>query len=172
MRDYRERLAVPAAWWLLAVPVIGLLGGELWAGFGGWLGAAIFTAFGVALVATLMVWGAARIEVTDGRLSAGGAVLPLGQATEVVPLDERQAAAMRGPQADPAAHLLLRPYLKRAVYIAVQETAGPAGPAGPAGAAGAVPYWLLGTRHPAELAAAIERCRPRDTPAASRGSAA
>jgi len=26
-----------------------------------------------------------------------------------------------------------------------------------------VPYWLVGTRRPAELAAVIERCRPKDT---------
>jgi hypothetical protein len=159
MRDYRERLAVPAAWWLLAVPVIGLLGGELWAGFGGWAGAIIFAVFAVGLVAALAVWGSARIEVSEGRLSAGTSVLPLASATEVVALDERQAAAMRGPQADPAGHMLLRPFLKRAVYIAVEDPAGQ------------VPYWLVGTRRPAELAAAIERCRPKDTPAASRGSA-
>jgi hypothetical protein len=159
MRNYRERLAVPVAWWLLAVPVIGLLGGELWAGFGGVAGEAIFAVFAVGLVASLVAWGSARIEVSDGRLSAGRAVLPLEYATEVVALDERQAAAMQGPQADPAAHLMIRPFLKRSVYIAVQDPAGQ------------VPYWLLGTRRPAELAAAIERCRPKDAPAASRGSA-
>jgi hypothetical protein len=159
MRDYRERLAVPAIWWLLAVLVIGLLGGELWAGLGGWLGPAVFAVFAAAIIATLVRWGSARIEVTGGRLTADGAGLPLGQVTEVVPLDERQAAAMRGPQGDPAAHMLLRPYLKRAVYIAVQDPGSQ------------VPYWLVGTRRPAELAAAIEQSRPRDTPAGSRGSA-
>jgi Protein of unknown function (DUF3093) len=159
MRDYRERLAVPASWWLLGIPVIGLLGGELWAGFGGWAGAVIFAVFAAGLIAVLVAWGIARIEVSDGRLSAGRSVLPLGYVTEVVTLDERQAAAMRGPQADPAAHLMIRSFLKQAVYIAVQDPAGQ------------VPYWLVGTRRPAELAAAIERCRPRDTPAASRGSA-
>jgi hypothetical protein len=54
---------------------------------------------------------------------------------------------MRGPSADPAAHLLLRPYLPLAVYV---EIAGrPAGE----------PYWLIATRHPADLTAAIERAR-------------
>jgi hypothetical protein len=157
--DYRERLTVPAAWWLLALLVIGLLGGELWAGFGGWAGAVIFAVFAAGLAAALVAWGSARIEVSDGCLSAGRSVLPLGYATEVVALDERQAAAMRGPQADPAAHLMIRPFLKQAVYVAVQDPAGE------------VPYWLIGTRRPAELAAAIEQCRPRGAPAASRGSA-
>jgi hypothetical protein len=70
-------------------------------------------------------------------------------AGDVVPLDEAQATALRGPRADPRAFMLIRPYLKVAVYIEVtgehQER----------------PYWLLGTRRPAELAAAIERSRPQ-----------
>ena len=32
MRDYRERLYVPVAWWLLAVPIVLILGGTLYAG--------------------------------------------------------------------------------------------------------------------------------------------
>ena len=32
MRDYRERLYVPLAWWLLAVPIVLILGGTLYAG--------------------------------------------------------------------------------------------------------------------------------------------
>ena len=65
-------------------------------------------------------------------------------AGEVAALDEAQTRAMRGPRADPAALLLLRPYLKVAVYVQVtgQHTT--------------VPYWLVGTRHPAELVAAIK----------------
>jgi hypothetical protein len=65
----------------------------------------------------------------------------------VVVLDERQAALLRGPRADPRARLMLRPYLKRAVYIALADPGSD------------VPYWLVATRHPAELAAAIERSR-------------
>jgi hypothetical protein len=65
----------------------------------------------------------------------------------VVTLDENQTARLRGPRADPAAHLYSRPYLKESVYLAVAPSAPE------------TPYWLIGTRHPAELAAAIERCR-------------
>jgi len=74
-------------------------------------------------------------------------VLPLTAITEVVALGERQSTRLRGPRADPAAHLYSRPYLKESVYVAVDP------------AASAAPYWLIGTRHPAKLAAAIERCR-------------
>ena len=144
---YRERLLVPASWWLLAVPVIAILGGEVFAGFGGWVPPVIYAVF-IAVVATFLLhWSAATIEVTDGTLRADKAELPLDQTSDVVPLDEKQAALLRGPKADPAAHLLLRPYLKSAVYIRLADPGS------------AVPYWLVATRHPAELATAIERGR-------------
>ena len=69
-------------------------------------------------------------------LRAGRATLPLGEAGEILALDEKQAALLRGPRADPAAHLFLRPYVKRAGYIAIAEPSD------------GVPYWLVSTRHP------------------------
>jgi hypothetical protein len=145
--SYRERLPVPVSWWLLAVPVIAILGGEVFAGFGGWIPPAIYAVFIVVVAGFLLTWGAATIEVAGGTLRAGRAELPLDRASEVVPLDEKQAALLRGPRADPAAHLMLRPYLKRAVYIRLADPGS------------GVPYWLVATRHPAELATAIERGR-------------
>jgi hypothetical protein len=144
---YRERLLVPVSWWLLAVPVIAILGGEVFAGFGGWIPPVIYAVFIAVVAGFLLTWGAATIEVAGGTLRAGRAELPLDRASEVVPLDEKQAALLRGPRADPAAHLMLRPYLKRAVYIKLADPGS------------GVPYWLVATRHPAELATAIERGR-------------
>jgi hypothetical protein len=145
--SYRERLLVPVSWWLLAVPVIAVLGGEVYAGFGGWIPPAIYAVFIAAVAGFLLTWGATTIEVADGTLRAGGAGLPLDGTSDVVPLDEKQAALLRGPRADPAAHLMLRPYLKRAVYIRLADPGS------------RIPYWLVATRHPAELATAIERGR-------------
>jgi hypothetical protein len=147
VRSYHERLLVPVSWWLLAVPVIAILGGEVYAGFGGWVPPAIYAVFIVAVAGFLLAWGATTIEVADGTLRADKAELPLDKTSEVVALDEKQAALLRGPKADPAAHLMLRPYLKRAVYIRLADPGS------------GVPYWLVATRHPAELATAIERGR-------------
>ena len=66
-----------------------------------------------------------------------------------VALDEARTRALRGPSADPRAFMLIRPYLKYAVYIEVTAEHQDR------------PYWLIGTRRPAELAAAIERSRPQ-----------
>ena len=146
MRSYREHLRVPVSYWLLAIPVVALLGGELYAGFGGYIPPLIYAVFTAVVVAFLLSWGTASVEVSDGVLRAGRATLPLDQIADVVALDEKQSALLRGPRADPTARLLLRPYLKRAVYI---EVTGP----------GEAPYWLVGTRHPEQLAAAIQRSR-------------
>ncbi len=143
MRAYSERLSVPVTWWLLSAVTIAMLGAELWAGLGALAALATYAALALACGATLARWGAAHIRVTDTELVAAGRQLPLRAVGEVMALDERQARQLRGPRADPAAHMLIRPYLKRAVYVEIT------------GAGATEPYWLIATRHPAQLAAAL-----------------
>ncbi len=147
MHDYRERLRVPLPWWLLAVPTVLILGATLYAGLAEPWPAIIMIGLAGGCAALLVTMSLATVEIRDGALRAGNAVLPLTAVSEVACLDENQTRRLRGPRADPAAHVYSRPYLKESVYLAV-VTAAPA-----------VPYWLIGTRHPAELAAAVERCR-------------
>jgi hypothetical protein len=146
MSDYRERLRVPLAWWLLAAPTVLIVGATLYAGLAEPWPVIIMAGLTAGCAACLIAMSLATVEVRDGTLRAGKAALPLTTVSEVVTLDENQTMRLRGPRADPAARLYSRPYLKESVYLAV----APRGPA---------PYWLIGTRHPAELAAVIERCR-------------
>ena len=143
MRSYREQLYVPISYWLLSVPVVVLLGAEIFVGFSTVIAGLVYAIFILVVGGFLLSWGATRIQVTGTALRAGGDTLSLSQVTEVLPLDEKQAALLRGPRADPSARLLLRPYLKRAVYIGLADS--------PDGA----PYWLIATRHPDKLAAAL-----------------
>ena len=152
MHDYRERLHVPLAWWLLSFPTVLILGVTLYAGLPWPWPAVIVGGLAVGCAALLISLSQGSVEVADGTLRAGGAMLPLTAVGEVVILDEKQSTRLRGPRADPAAHLYSRPYLKESVYLALDTAAANASQP-------AVPYWLIGTRHPAELAAAIERCR-------------
>ncbi len=154
MDDYRERLHVPLAWWLLAVPTVLILGATLYAGLAEPWPVIIMTGLAAGCAAFLIIQGLATVEIRNGTLRAGNAALPLTAVSEVVSLDEKQTTRLRGPRADPAAHLYSRPYLKESVYLAMAAS-DPADPKGESTA----PYWLIGTRHPAELAAAIERCR-------------
>jgi len=153
MDDYRERLRVPLAWWLLAVPTVLILGATLYAGLAEPWPVVIMAGLATGCAAILITMGLATVEIRDGALRAGNAALPLTAVSEVVSLDEKQTMQLRGPRADPAAHLYSRPYLKESVYLAV-DPSSPSSSSSPA-----APYWLIGTRHPAELTAAIERCR-------------
>jgi len=147
MRDYRERLHVPLAWWLLAVPTVLIFGATLYAGLAEPWPIIIMTGLAAGCAALLITMGLGTVEIRDGALWAGNAALPLTAVSEVVRLDEKQTTRLRGPRADPVAHLYSRPYLKESVYLSVNPSSS------------AAPYWLIGTRHPAELAAAVERCR-------------
>jgi hypothetical protein len=144
MGSYRERLLVPVSYWLLAVPVVVTLGAEAYFFVDGFIPPLVIGLLAVIVGTFLVHWSAATIEVTGSVLRADRDTLALSEAAQVLALDERQAAQLRGPKGDPAAHLLLRPYLKRAVCIRLADPAGGA------------PYWLVATRHPEELAAAIE----------------
>jgi hypothetical protein len=148
MRVYHERLRVPISWWLLGLTAVLLLAAELAAGLPWPAVAGIYAGLAGGCAAALARWGWVSVEVAGGELRAGRSGLPLAAAGEVAALDEAQTRALRGPRADPAAIVLVRPYLRRAVYVEV--TAGVQGE----------PYWLVGTRHPAELAAAISSARP------------
>jgi Protein of unknown function (DUF3093) len=152
MHLYRERLSAPFSWWLGGMITMVPYGFLIWTGENLLITSLVF-AFLIAVTAAFLInWGRARIEVSPGELRAGDSTLPLATAGEVRALDEAQARALRGPRADPSAHVLIRPYLKYAVYVQVTSPSSPA------------PYWLIMTRHPVDLAAAIERSRPVVSP--------
>src|ERR1039457_6743032 len=130
MHDYREQLHVPLAWWLLAVPTVLIFGATLYAGLPEPWPIIIMDGLTAGCAAMLISLSMTRLEIGDGVLRAGHAVLPLTAITEVVSLDEKQSTRLRGPRADPAARLYSRPYLKRSVYLAVDPAAPPPGPYG------------------------------------------
>ncbi|NUU17918.1 DUF3093 domain-containing protein [Cellulomonas humilata] len=103
-------------------------------------------AVGVAVLAVgvLVLAGAApRVEVREGTLRAGGAHIPLALLGPAVPLDPASTTAELGPRLDARAHLCLRGWIHTAVRVEVRDPQDP------------TPYWVVSTRHPAELAAAL-----------------
>ena len=141
--DYAERLFVPLRWWVQATMLVATF----------WLALVVAlppaAAFGItALIAALVAvgflrFGSARITVADGVLHAGRAHLSTAYVGAVTPLDKDAARLVAGRDADARAYLLLRPYAKRAVKVEITDPADP------------TPYWLLSTRHPKRLAAAL-----------------
>ena len=145
---YAERLTVPLRWWVQGTMLVA----SLWLATvvalppaAAWLVAG--TALGL-LVALLLGYGAARIEVADGALRAGRARIGLDHLGAATALDADASRRLAGVDADARAYLLLRPYLKRAVRVDITDPTDPA------------PYWLLSTRRPDELAAALADLTP------------
>ena len=152
--EYDERLSVPLRWWVQGTMLVATL----------WLAVVValppvaaWAVTGVAMLALaagLSSFGAARLRVADGVFHAGPAHLGGQFLGMVTPLDAEQARRLAGRDADARAFLLLRPYLKRAVRVEVVDPADP------------TPYWLVGTRHPDRLTAALTALRARPgTPA-------
>jgi hypothetical protein len=149
---YRERLGVPAWWWPVTAACVFMLGSlllgtTLLLGLSLLVGGLIYAVLLAASAALLLWWGASVIEVTRTELRAGAERLPVDRIGKSAPMDPAQTRELRGPRADPAAYLLTRPYLAESVYVEVTEPAG------------GRPYWLIGTRRPADLMAAIEAAR-------------
>jgi Protein of unknown function (DUF3093) len=147
MRDYHERLRAPISWWLISLMCVLILGTELFAGFSLTIGLITYVVLALICAAFLLHWGGAVVQVRNRELRAARVRVPVDLTGEVRALDEIQTRAMRGPLADPTAYMLIRPYLKKAVYVELSE------------AHAKWPYLLICTRHPAELADAIAKSR-------------
>lgn len=139
---FRERLHVPALWWVLAVAfaltlviAVGLYVGPVW-------GIATFLA-GLAVIVALFATAAVPVLVDETGLRVGRGWVEHRYLAGAQALDAEQTARRAGAEADARAHLVLRPYIGTAVEISLADPADP------------VPYWLVSTRRPEALAAAL-----------------
>jgi len=146
-RGYDERLAVPLRWWALSTMFLASLLIAFLVSTPTWV-ALLTTGILVALVVGVFVgYGRARVRVGDGELLAGRARIPVLEVGEVLALDAEATRLLAGRDADARAYLLLRPYLSRSVRVDVADPADP------------TPYWLVATRRPQRLAAALTAAR-------------
>lgn len=140
---YVETLRVPLRWWAVATMFhASTLLAFLVAGLGVWA----FVLGGSMLAANLAVfvgYGGVTVQVADGHLTAGRARIPLSLLADPQALDAAEVRAALGVDADARAYLLVRPYVRRAVMVRVTDPADP------------TPYWLVSSRHPRTLAAAL-----------------
>ena len=152
---FRERLHVPALWWLLAgglalslLVAFGLSAGPAWG-----VGAALAS---LAVAAALFRQSAVLIEVDDARIRIGRAQIEHRYIAGARPLDGEQTRRRAGVDADARAHLVLRPYVSTAVEITLDDPDDP------------VPYWLVSCRRTEALAAALSAAAGRRPDAATR----
>lgn len=143
---YRER--VWPSWWVWAVV----------AGFGGSVGLSLLPVLGqgaAAVTALLVAAGAGAalvrwtplVAVEDGELRAGPARVPLHLVARAEPLRAQDARRALGTQLDARAYLCVRGWVPHVVRVHLDDPQDP------------TPYWLVSSRRPDALAAAIEQGR-------------
>ena len=143
MATYRERLTAPLSWWALVVAF-----GLIW----GWLmlvASNLPIAIGAAVLAAVaagsLVWsyGSVVIEAGPDGLRVGPARLSPDHIGRVEVLELRTFREQLGPQADARAWLRTRPYVDSGLWIEVADPSDP------------TPYWLVSSRRPEAVAAAL-----------------
>lgn len=150
---YSERMWPSAGVWLLA-PGLGVL--------------CAFSVVPLSMPGAIAVWvvvtltvslllarTAVLVLVTDGEdpgLRVGRAYLDAWHVGEVTPLDREGTRHVLGPGANALAYLAQRGWIPTSVRVEVRDDADP------------TPYWVVSSRHPHALAAALEAVRPPNAP--------
>jgi hypothetical protein len=100
-------------------------------------------AAGLVVAGVVAVRSATRVRVQDGELRAGSAHIPLTLLREPQSLDADATRYALGPGLDARAHVCLRGWVRTAVRVEVDDPADP------------TPYWIVSTRRPDALVAAL-----------------
>lgn len=147
MTHYRERLwpspglfialllLIPASL-LVFLPINALVG-------------AVFAVVVYAGCTALLIMTAPVIEVTDSRFTAGRGSLPLELVGEPTAYEADDASMQRGRELDARAWMVIRGWVSPVVRVPVNDPADP------------TPYWLVSTRRPEALVAALREARLR-----------
>ena len=144
---YAERLTVPWWWWLAATALAALLAAEIWLGATGvraWLPFAVLLPL---VVAGLWWLGRIRLAVTAGELRVDDARLPVRFVADAIAIDASGKRELLGVGSDPLAFVVQRPWIGGAVQVLLDDPADP------------TPYWVVSSRRPVELAAAVLAAR-------------
>lgn len=145
---YNERLAVPWWWWPVGLAIAVVAAAEIHGGTGGPLRSVLPYVVLPGLTAlVLTVSSRSRVRVVDGVLHVPGARLPVSAIGALTALDPTGVRRWLGPLAQPWAFVALRPWLQTGVRVELDDRADD------------TPYWLIGSRRPAELVAALEDAR-------------
>jgi hypothetical protein len=100
-----------------------------------------------AAVVFLLIIGSPVVQVTDSVLIAGRARLPLANVGDTKGFLGAEATKERGPRLDARAWLVIRGWIQPVVKITLDDPSDP------------TPYWLVSTRHPSDLIAALAKAR-------------
>jgi len=141
--SYRERLT-PSLWTFVAAAVVAPMAALVFAPLDAVVALVVGVLVAIAVI-TLLVASSPVVEVKDGWLHAGRARIDarfLGETAVHVGEDARQ---QRGPLLDSRSWHVIRGGIDAVVVVALQDPDDP------------VPSWVVSTRTPDRLAAAVRR---------------
>lgn len=148
---YRERLSVPWWWWLPGFGLAGLIAYEVDMGIDAlpdWVPFAVL----LPVAAVVLVWfGRTEVRVLGGPGESGGDVelwvgaahLPMSVVSRRALVPRTAKSAALGRQLDPAAYVVHRAWVGPMVLLVLDDPDDP------------TPYWLVSTRHPERVLAAL-----------------
>lgn len=141
--SHDERLTVPAMWWVVSLFLAMTFVVAVWAILSDAWALGALVVFTGLVVGFLLVYGSARITTDDTGVRAGGATLEWEWVAGATALDAEQSRQALSAAADGRTWLLVRPFLTNSVRVDLVDPADPHR------------HWLLASRHPRALAAAI-----------------
>lgn len=140
---FDERLRAPIWLWVAVLAIATTSAITLHGGATGVRAVVPYVVLLPVAVAGLLTVSRGRVQLTGGVLHVPGARIAVDRLGAVTPLSREGTRRMRGPLAEPRALVVTRAWLTRAVRIDLDD------------ALDDTPYWLVGTRHPERLAAAL-----------------
>ncbi len=147
-QSYQERQWVPIYWWPIALAFIGLITATIQMGIpkvGIWIPVVAMIPFG----AWALIWlSRHRLEVGPDasgtpELRVGRAHLPVNFIARAAVVAPTAKSAALGRQLDPAAYVQHRPWIGPMVLLVLDDPDDP------------TPYWLVSTRRPDRVLAAL-----------------
>lgn len=144
---YSEKLW--PAWWVwivsLGVSAAGILVFAPISITAGFVAAAVI----LVLIVAALVTSTPSIVVTERTFRAGRAMLPRAVTGSVEAFDGEEATAERGPRLNGLAYLCIRGWISPVVRVELTDPDD------------RTPYWLVSTRHPTRLVAALGGTPPQ-----------
>ncbi|MDQ1736742.1 MAG: hypothetical protein QOH56_2993 [Pseudonocardiales bacterium] len=159
--SYDERLYSPWWWYPAGLGVAVLLGAEFALAFTAWW--AWLPTIALVVICLLVVWriSAGRVTVTPNALTAGDRTIDLGVIQSAIGLTSGELRRLVGRHSDPRAFTFIRSWVGPGVQFVLARNDSARNDSAPSNSApndsrDDVPYWVVSTRHPERLLAALE----------------
>lgn len=142
--DFSERLRTPWWWYLGGLGVSLLLGGEVGSVLpGNWVFLPLVVVLLISVLFLLRL-SSGRVTVSGGRLQAGERGIALTEIDRAIKLSPTELRRLVGRHGDPTSFVFIRSWIGPGVQVIPRDPAD------------ITPYWVVSSRHPERLLAALE----------------